>query len=311
MRGFLLKVVLVSAFFLLQHLYIIYQLQNNMTITFTAPQQQEHPISKVMSIGAITSPYSSNDIQEEVSTNYELKPTDYLLPPLTQQITTFPTAAVGHWAKSLNRESSAINMMHKNQFSDKRLLLSSDSSSSTNISSPSFSSSSSDHESDCNYSTSPIFCTLSNPSSSANYYHSTNKNRELYAREAMAKENLLNDFDLEGYNRSRSASFDYNKQHSGNSRGGRKTGNNRDAALATRRARNKLASAKYRAKKQALTHAMQERIMQLATQVMSLRDELSRTRRNEAEILARYERLLQATKPNYSQQHNNAVPSIF
>ncbi|KAI7875089.1 uncharacterized protein EV154DRAFT_388577, partial [Mucor mucedo] len=59
-----------------------------------------------------------------------------------------------------------------------------------------------------------------------------------------------------------------------------------------RRARNKLASAKYRAKKQALTHAMQDRIMQLATQVMSLRDELSQTRKNETELLDRYERLV-------------------
>ncbi|KAI8884291.1 hypothetical protein K501DRAFT_161033, partial [Backusella circina FSU 941] len=60
----------------------------------------------------------------------------------------------------------------------------------------------------------------------------------------------------------------------------------------TRRARNKLASAKYRAKKQALTHAMQDRIMQLATQVKSLKTELCTTKKNEADILARYNRLL-------------------
>lgn len=72
-------------------------------------------------------------------------------------------------------------------------------------------------------------------------------------------------------------------------------------ALATRRARNKLASAKYRAKKQALTHAMQDRIMQLATQVMTLRDELSQTRKNEMEIKIKYERLLQY------HQHDNSM----
>ncbi|KAI8646691.1 hypothetical protein BD408DRAFT_320567, partial [Parasitella parasitica] len=59
-----------------------------------------------------------------------------------------------------------------------------------------------------------------------------------------------------------------------------------------RRARNKLASAKYRAKKQALTHAMQDRIMQLATQVMNLRDELAIAKKNEHEIKTRYERLM-------------------
>ncbi|KAK4514342.1 uncharacterized protein ATC70_001935 [Mucor velutinosus] len=64
-------------------------------------------------------------------------------------------------------------------------------------------------------------------------------------------------------------------------------------ALATRRARNKLASAKYRAKKQALTHAMQNRIMQLATQVMNLREELAITKKSEIEIKAKYERLMQ------------------
>ncbi|KAI8075721.1 hypothetical protein BDF21DRAFT_317487, partial [Thamnidium elegans] len=72
-----------------------------------------------------------------------------------------------------------------------------------------------------------------------------------------------------------------------------------------RRARNKLASAKYRAKKQALTHAMQERIMQLATQVMSLRDELNQTRNNEAEVLARYERLV-----GHFQQANGKLPPL-
>ncbi|KAI9365086.1 hypothetical protein BD770DRAFT_313300 [Pilaira anomala] len=75
-------------------------------------------------------------------------------------------------------------------------------------------------------------------------------------------------------------------------------------ALATRRARNKLASAKYRAKKQALTHAMQERIMQLATQVMSLRDELNQSKKNETEIMARYERLA-----TYFQHTNGKLPS--
>ncbi|KAI8986991.1 hypothetical protein BDB01DRAFT_706619, partial [Pilobolus umbonatus] len=59
-----------------------------------------------------------------------------------------------------------------------------------------------------------------------------------------------------------------------------------------RRARNKLASAKYRAKKQALTHAMQNRIMQLATQVITLRDELLQSKKNRSEIEERYERLL-------------------
>ncbi|KAF1797025.1 hypothetical protein FB192DRAFT_1254095, partial [Mucor lusitanicus] len=60
-----------------------------------------------------------------------------------------------------------------------------------------------------------------------------------------------------------------------------------------RRARNKLASAKYRAKKQALTHAMQDRIMQLATQVMNLREELTITKKSEIDIKTRYERLMQ------------------
>ncbi|KAL9557824.1 hypothetical protein MBANPS3_001215 [Mucor bainieri] len=69
----------------------------------------------------------------------------------------------------------------------------------------------------------------------------------------------------------------------------------------TRRARNKLASAKYRAKKQALTHAMQDRIMQLATQVMNLREELTITKKNEIEIKTRYERLMQ--------YHNNVHTS--
>ncbi|GAN09470.1 hypothetical protein MAM1_0269c08999 [Mucor ambiguus] len=82
---------------------------------------------------------------------------------------------------------------------------------------------------------------------------------------------------------------------SSNSNGGigrsRSFGSKSDA-LATRRARNKLASAKYRAKKQALTHAMQDRIMQLATQVMNLREELTITKKSEIEIKARYERLM-------------------
>lgn len=108
------------------------------------------------------------------------------------------------------------------------------------------------------------------------------------------------------YRRSRQNSLISNFNSAFN--GGRpRSFSNKSDALATRRARNKLASAKYRAKKQALTHAMQDRIMQLATQVMDLREELIITKKNEHELKTRYERLIQIHNNNTTSIDNNSI----
>lgn len=276
-----------------------------------------NPTSSVMSIGAITSPCSNIKTRQTSIDSTQTKTSDYQLPSLSQVGFSSPNhAAVGHWIKSSN---GAVNLSHAYDPS-KRMRISSEGT--TIVSSPSFSSSnSSDHESDSNSSCSqlsPNICKSSYSPSNSNwlssvYNMSENEqminNRNMYAKEALSTEHLLNDFDMQEYeefNRTRSNSFDYCDSQEGNymytdkvnpTKNGRK-----GDALATRRARNKLASAKYRAKKQALTHAMQDRIMQLATQVMSLRDELSQTRKNEAELLDRYERLV-----TYYQRTNGKV----
>lgn len=272
-----------------------------MTLSFT-----QQPTSSVMSIGAITSPCSSAKSQQSSIKSTQSKSSEYQLPSLSQVSSSSPNhAAVGHWIKA---SSGAVDLTHAYDQS-KRMRFASEGT--TVVSSPSFSfSASSDHESDSNSSCSqsPRICKSSYPTSNNNwlssvYNMSDNKqminNRNMYAKEALSTEHLLNDFDMQDYeefNHTRSNSFDYCDSQEANytytDKNSSLTKNGRKGdALATRRARNKLASAKYRAKKQALTHAMQDRIMQLATQVMSLRDELSQTRKNEAELLNRYERL--------------------
>lgn len=300
-----------------------------MSLSFT-----QQPTSSVMSIGAITSPCSitnSHKSRQSSIDSTHSKASEYQLPSLSQVGFSSPNnAAVGHWIKTSN---GTIDLTHAYDQS-KRMRFASEGA--TIVSSPSFSSSaSSDHESDSNSSCSqlsPIICKNSYPTASSNwlssvYNMSDNRqminNRNMYAKEALSTEHLLNDFDMEEYeelNHSRSNSFDYCDSQESNymystdkGSNSTKTGRKGDA-LATRRARNKLASAKYRAKKQALTHAMQDRIMQLATQVMSLRDELSQTRKNETELLDRYERLAtyyQRTNGKMNKNDNGNAASLF
>lgn len=82
--------------------------------------------------------------------------------------------------------------------------------------------------------------------------------------------------------------------------------------IATRRANNRVASAKYRAKKQALTKALQDRIIQLATQVMSLKNELSRTKERENKTSDRYRQLGQGhyfivDNNSFTQNNSNKI----
>ncbi|CAO3671415.1 unnamed protein product [Rhizopus stolonifer] len=70
-----------------------------------------------------------------------------------------------------------------------------------------------------------------------------------------------------------------------------------------RREKNKLASAKYRAKKQYMIHSMQAHIMQLASQVKTLKDELVQTKKNEIDLFEEYQRLY-----NHCKHHHSCVP---
>lgn len=81
-----------------------------------------------------------------------------------------------------------------------------------------------------------------------------------------------------------------------------------EKVIATRRANNRIASAKYRAKKQALTQALQDRIIYLATQVMSLTNELSQSKDREIQASQKYRQLRQEhylIVHKYMLTHNN------
>jgi hypothetical protein len=184
-------------------------------------------------------------------------------------------AAVGHWIKSSNQELGFIAPSH--QSSERVPLMSTGT---IVISSPSYSTSSSEHEFDYRYS-----------SSSPRYHHSRHRtNSTLISKDTIDS--------LNSEKKSISSSFDYNNHESHC----RSSNDRKSNAIANRRARNKLASAKYRAKKQALTHAMQDRILQLATQVMNLRNELNQTKNSETELLGKYERLVKYFQSDKSMQ---------
>ncbi|CEP12598.1 hypothetical protein [Parasitella parasitica] len=227
--------------------------------------------TSVMSIGAITSPCSTK--------------AEYSLPPLSSIADSAisqeqQTVSVGHWIQKNNAETDVSD-----HYPTHAMVRTTSSSSLSNrsryhsmsLSSPSFSSSSahsSDHEEE-------------------DLYHLHRQHQQPHQPYQRSRQNsLFSNFDtvFEG---GRTRSF-----------------SNKSDALATRRARNKLASAKYRAKKQALTHAMQDRIMQLATQVMSLREELAITKKNEHEIKARYERLMQYHNNN-SMDKNAVITRLY
>ncbi|RCH98163.1 hypothetical protein CU097_005338 [Rhizopus azygosporus] len=73
----------------------------------------------------------------------------------------------------------------------------------------------------------------------------------------------------------------------------------KEDSINRRRERNKLASAKYRAKKQVMTMTMQSQIMQLAREVAYLRDELEQAKKNETDMLYRYQQLQQFCKTHH------------
>lgn len=73
----------------------------------------------------------------------------------------------------------------------------------------------------------------------------------------------------------------------------------KEDSINRRRERNKLASAKYRAKKQVMTMTMQSQIMQLAREVAYLRDELEQAKKNETDMLYRYQQLQQFCKSHH------------
>lgn len=219
--------------------------------------------TSVMSIGAITSPCSAK--------------TEYNLPSLCnigdsavsttsipQQKQQYVPVSFGHWIHNTNTDVSDRYPTHAMMRTASSSSLSNHSRyHSISVSSPSFSSSS---------------------SNSSDHEEEDEIDRHHHQYQHSRQNSLISDFDS-AFNGGRSRSF-----------------SNKSDALATRRARNKLASAKYRAKKQALTHAMQDRIMQLATQVMNLREELTITKKNEHEIKASYDRLMQI--------HNNTTTSM-
>lgn len=75
--------------------------------------------------------------------------------------------------------------------------------------------------------------------------------------------------------------------------------NKNSDSMSRRRERNKVASAKYRAKKQNMTHSMQAHIIRLASQVAALKDELIQTKKNESDLLIRYTRLQRFCKDHH------------
>jgi hypothetical protein len=263
-------------------------------------ERSQQPTANVMSIDAITSSYCCSSQLDSKSTavisrqnlidaalykqeEYQpLPPMSEISPPSWCEPNEWYRSkemAVGHWIKSSNQELGFIHTAPPTHPSSDRVPLMS--SGTIAISSPSYSTSSSEHEFDYKYS-----------SSSPRYQHSRHRtNSTLISKDTIDS--------LNSEKKSRS-SFDYNEGHCRNNVGDRKSN-----AIANRRARNKLASAKYRAKKQALTHAMQDRIMQLATQVMNLRNELNQTKHNETELLGKYERLVK-----YFQNDKSMHPSV-
>ncbi|KAL7330449.1 hypothetical protein PS15p_205397 [Mucor circinelloides] len=225
--------------------------------------------TSVMSIGAITSPCSAK--------------TEYHLPSLCEMADTAAVESsqeqhqkyLGHWIHNssthapsepypthpMMRNPSSSSLSNRSRFP------------SLSMSSPSFSSSSSnasDHEEE-------------DELHHHHHYHHRHLSQQHHPYQHSRQNSLFSNFE----------STFTTSSNSNNAVGRSRSFSNKSDALATRRARNKLASAKYRAKKQALTHAMQDRIMQLATQVMNLREELKITKTSELEIKARYERLMQ------------------
>ncbi|KAL0144264.1 basic-leucine zipper transcription factor [Mucor lusitanicus] len=225
--------------------------------------------TSVMSIGAITSPDSAK--------------TGCQLPSLCEMTNSSAAAAVdssrdtqtyvGHWVH--NNSSSAPS----DRYPTYPMMRTPSSSSLSNRSrfpsismpSPSFSSSSSN-------------ASEHDDEDEAHHHHHLSHHPHHHSYQHSRQDSLFSNFE--------STTFGSSSRSSSSVGRSRSLGNKSDA-VATRRARNKLASAKYRAKKQALTHAMQDRIMQLATQVMNLREELTITKKSEIDIKTRYERLMQ------------------
>ncbi|CAO3652362.1 unnamed protein product [Mucor fragilis] len=225
--------------------------------------------TSVMSIGAITSPDSAK--------------TEYHLPSLCEMTGNAATAAASAVDSSREKQTYVGHWVHSNstdapsdRYSTYPMMRTPSSSSLSNRSrfpsismpSPSFSSSSSnisDHDDE-----------------DEAHHHHRRLSHQHHSYQHNRQNSLFSNFE---------STFGSSNSSMGVGRS-RSFGNKSDA-LATRRARNKLASAKYRAKKQALTHAMQDRIMQLATQVMNLREELTITKKSEIEAKTRYERLMQ------------------
>lgn len=259
-------------------------------------RSQQHA-SNVMSIDAITSSYCCSVQLDDKSTvisrqnlidatlykqeEYQKLPSmSEMSPPswcAPNEWYRSKETAVGHWIKSSNQELSFVNPSPA-QSTERMPLMASES---IALSSPSYSTSSSENDFDYKHN-----------SSSPRYQH----------RRDQTNSTLVSNGTIDSLNsekNSMTSSFDYNDSHCKNNS---LPSNRKSNAITNRRARNKLASAKYRAKKQALTHAMQDRIMQLATQVMNLRNELNQTKNSETQLLCKYERLMKYLQNDKSMQ---------
>ncbi|KAG2208636.1 hypothetical protein INT46_001362 [Mucor plumbeus] len=243
--------------------------------------------TSIMSIGAITSPCSKKT-ECNLTSLHNVSDSTISTTNIPQHKQQYGSVSVGRWIHNTNTDVldryPTHTMMHTTSTSS-----SSNRSRyhSISVPSPSFSSSSSnssDHDEEDEL-----------------HQHQDQHQNQHQKQHQYHQQHHRQHHQQHQYRRSRQNSLILNFNSAFN--GGRpRSFNNKSDALATRRARNKLASAKYRAKKQALTHAMQDRIMQLATQVMDLREELIITKKNEHELKTRYERLMQI--------HNNNTTSI-
>lgn len=238
----------------------------------------------VMSINAITSPSSTTTTTMK---SKSLIPTQYSTPILNGYQSPNISTASSHMSDISDRNFNRAGSINEYDYTRRR----NTSESSTLSSSPSFSSSNNESDFNSSYSQS----SPSTPHNSWAHLTYNDNNKLSHMDNLLPNFDIISDFNsFDNHYNSSSYSAAMNSNDTTENITTDKKGN----ALKTRRARNKLASAKYRAKKQAQTHIMQNRIMQLATQVMSLRDELEKSKKSETETLVRYERLIK-----YFQHH--------
>lgn len=254
--------------------------------------------SNVMSINAITSPCSRGSKINKIQDTYRCyAPSKALVPKLPSPnellaSPTFNNAAASHETHPSNHRFEGNNTILENDgdflYRQGQTQSLTSTSSLTDASTPDNTNISAPHTPEklsvCidTYSTNEILAENGRMDHSYDNVSQLRGNKRYFAYDSSS-----NAFKSDFYNSSSA------KSHLKDVNSRKKRDNKVEKVIATRRANNRVASAKYRAKKQALTQALQDRIIYLATQVMYLENELSLTKARENQTSHKYKKLQQ------------------